>query len=280
MNKTDQFTAIVLAADRAAGDPVAAKTGMACKAFAPIYGTPMIIRVLDALEASNMVKTIIICGPPKSAIPGCPELERRIASGRVIWLPNLDSPSRSADSGLMHIDQNAPVLLTTADHALLTSSIVRYFLGESQKVDSDATVGVVKYEDIAAAFPGVKRTVIRLRDGGVCGCNLYAFLNPRGRGLVSFWQRAEDLRKRPEKLIAQTFGLTPVLLYLFGLLTLDRGLKAVLAKTGIKVQPVFLPFPQAGVDVDKVEDMLLVESVLAGAVTLAQKKTDSPDQFP
>lgn len=280
MNKADQFTAIVLAADRAAGDPVAAKTGMACKAFAPIHGTPMIIRVLDALEASNMVKMIIICGPPKSAIPGCPELERRIASGRVIWLPNLDSPSRSADSGLTHVDQNAPVLLTTADHALLTSSIVRYFLGESQKADSDATVGVVKYEDVAAAFPGVKRTVIRLRDGGVCGCNLYAFLNPRGRGLVSFWQRAEDLRKRPGQLIAQTFGFTAVFLYLFGLLTLDRGLKAVSAKTGIKVQPVFLPFPQAGVDVDKVEDMLLVESVLAGAVTLAQEKTDSPDQFP
>ncbi|MEP7370976.1 MAG: nucleotidyltransferase family protein [Nitrosospira sp.] len=280
MNKTDQFTAIVLAADRTAGDPVAAKTGMACKAFAPIYGTPMIIRVLDALEASDMVKTIIVCGPPKSAIPGCPELERRIASGRVIWLPNLDSPSRSANSGLTHIDQNAPVLLTTADHALLTSSIVRYFLGESQKADSDATVGVVKYEDVAAAFPGVKRTVIRLRDGGVCGCNLYAFLNPRGRGLVSFWQRAEDLRKRPWLLIGQTFGLMAVFLYLLGLLTLDRGLKAVLAKTGIGVQPVFLPFPQAGVDVDKVEDMLLVESVLAGAVPLAQEKTDSPDQLP
>lgn len=280
MNKTDQFTAIVLAADRTTGDPVAAKAGMACKAFAPICGTPMIIRVLDALEASDMVKTIIVCGPPKSAIPGCPELERRIASRRVIWLPNLDSPSRSADSGLMHIDQNAPVLLTTADHALLTSSIVRYFLGESQKADSDATVGVVKYEVVAAAFPGVKRTVIRLRDGGVCGCNLYAFLNPRGRGLVSFWQRAEDLRKRPGQLIAQTFGLTAVFLYLFGLLTLDRGLKAVSAKTGIRVQPVFLPFPQAGVDVDKVEDMLLVESVLAGAVPLAQEKADSPDPFP
>lgn len=279
MNKVDQFTAIVLAADRTAGDPVAAETGVACKAFAPIHGTPMIIRVLDALEASDRVKTIIVCGPPKSALPGCPELERRIASRRVIWLPNLDSPSRSADSGLTHIDQNSPVLLTTADHALLTSSIVRYFLDESQKSGSDATVGVVKYEDVAAAFPGVKRTVIRLQDGGVCGCNLYAFLNPRGRGLVSFWQRAEDLRKHPGQLIAQTFGLMAVFLYLFGLLTLARGLKAVSAKTGIKVQPVFLPFPQAGVDVDKVEDMLLVESVLAGAVPLAQEKTDSPGRL-
>src|SRR5687768_5186105 len=277
MNKTDQFTAVVLAADRTANDPIAVKTGMACKAIAPVGGTPMIIRVLDALEASGMVKAIVICGPPKSVLPDCPELEKRIECGRVLWLPNLDSPSRSANSGLAQIDQGAPVLLTTADHALLTPSIVRYFLSKSQAGGSDATVGVVRHEDVAAAFPGVKRTVIRLRDGGVCGCNLYAFLNQDGRGLVSFWQRAEDLRKQPWRLIGQTFGVTTVLFYLLGLLTIDKGLNAVRAKTGIRVQPVFLPYPQAGVDVDKVEDMLLVESVLAGEVSLAQKRTDPHD---
>ena len=116
----------------------------------------MIIRVLDALEASGMVKTIVVCGPPAAMLPDCPELEERIRCGRVIWLPNLDSPSRSANSGLAQIDQHAPVLLTTADHALLTPSIVQYFLSKSQAADSDAAVGVVKYEDVAAAFPGVE----------------------------------------------------------------------------------------------------------------------------
>ena len=91
------------------------------------------------------------------------------------------------------------------------------------------------------------------------------FLILGAAGLVSFWQRAEDLRKRPWQLIAQTFGPMAVLLYLLGLLTIDKGLETVTAKTGIKVQPVFLPYPQAGVDVDKVEDLLLAESVLVGA---------------
>jgi hypothetical protein len=40
-------------------------------------------------------------------------------------------------------------------------------------------------------------------------------------------------------------------------------LKTVTARTGIKVSPVFLPYPQAGIDVDKVADLLLVESILA-----------------
>lgn len=280
MNKTDQFTAVVLAADRTANDPISVETGAACKAFAPVGGTPMIVRVLDALEASGMVKTIVLCGPPKSLLPDCPELEERIRTGRAVWLPNLNSPSRSANSALAQIDQQAQVLLTTADHALLTPAIVQYFLRKSQSSDSDATVGVVKHEEVAAAFPGAKRTVIKLRDGGVCGCNLYAFLNPRGRGLVSFWQRAEDLRKRPWRLIAETFGFVTVFYYLLGILTVERGLNTVAAKTGIRVAPVFLPYPEAGVDVDKVEDMLLAESVVAATASVSGVGTDLRDRTP
>ncbi|MBA4142276.1 MAG: NTP transferase domain-containing protein [Nitrosospira sp.] len=275
MGKTDQFIAVVLAADRTGSDPVANETGVACKAIAPVCGTPMIIRVLDALEASGMVKTTVICGPPEYVIPSCPELAQRVACGRVVWVPNLDSPSRSANSALAQLEQHSPILLTTADHALLTPAIVRHFLSRSQAADADATVGVVKFEDVATAFPGVKRTVIRLRDGGVCGCNLYAFLNYRGRGLVSFWQRAEELRKRPWLLIARTFGPLAVLSYLLGFLTMNRALNTVSARTGIKVHPVFLPYPQAGVDVDKVEDLLLAESVLARAAPPAGEQADS-----
>src|SRR6185312_14437859 len=109
MKKNDLFTAVVLAADRTARDPISVETGAPCKAFARVGGIPMIIRVLDALEASSMVKSIILCGPPKSLLPACPELEERIRSGRVIWLPNLDSPSRSAYSGLSQVNQEDPV---------------------------------------------------------------------------------------------------------------------------------------------------------------------------
>ncbi|WP_083566086.1 nucleotidyltransferase family protein [Nitrosovibrio sp. Nv17] len=263
MNAASRFTAIVLAADRTGRDPVATAAGMACKAIVPIAGVPMVIRVLDALEDSGEVDAIILCGPPPSAIADCPELERRIGSGRVTWVPNLDSPSRSADSGLAQCDADTPVLLTTADHALLSPAIVRHFLHAARLAQTDAAVGVVRHEDVAAAFPGVGRTVIRLGDGGICGCNLYAFLNPRGRGLVAFWQQAEDLRKQPWRLIAQVFGLRMVLSYVLGRLTLGKALHRVSARTGIRVQPVFLPYPQAGIDVDKVEDMRLATSVLA-----------------
>ena len=256
-----QFTALVLAADRTNKDPITQHTGAACKAFAPVDGIPMIIRVLDTLAACDLVTTIILCGPPESLHTHCPELKRRIASGQVIWIPNLDSPSRSAESGLRQIPSDTPVLLTTADHALLTPSMVQSFLRDSLATQCDATVGLVRQQDIAAAFPGSRRTVIRLRNGGFCGCNLFTF-NPQGRALVRFWRQAEDLRKHPWRLIAQVLGFKMVLSYLFGFLTLQQGLQAVSEKSGVKIRGVMLDDPRAGVDVDKIEDLVLAESIL------------------
>jgi len=273
MNQTDQFVAVVLAADRTSSDPITQHTGATCKAIAPVGGTPMIIRVLDALEASVLVKAIILCGPPKSVLPDCPELEQRIAAGRVTWLPNLDSPSKSAIKGFEQIDDNTPVLLTTADHALLTPVIVQHFLSKSLSSNSDATVGLVNFDDIAAAFPGAKRTVTKFRDGGYCGCNLFTF-NHHGRELVSIWRQAEDMRKRPWRLIAQILGPWTVLKYLLGRLTLEQAFNAVSVKTAVRAQAIMLPFPEAGVDVDKVDDLLLAESVLSKRTASVSDKNE------
>lgn len=269
--KLEKFVAIVLAADRTANDPVANKSGMVCKAFTPICGVPMIIRVLDALAASGMIEKIILCGPPESSLSACPELEQRIGSGYVTWVSNLDSPSRSANRGLEHIDKETPVFLTTADHALLTPEIVKYFLCESSKADSDATVGLVEHENVMTAFPGTRRTVIRLRDGNFCGCNLYAFLNYRGRDLVPFWKRAEDLRKQPWRLVGEILGPIAILLYLLRISKLDQALNAVSAKAGVRSQAVIIPYANAGVDVDKAEDIALVESALEKEVLISRE---------
>jgi CTP:molybdopterin cytidylyltransferase MocA len=261
VNQETSYAAVVLAADRTTNDAVASKAGVTCKAFAPVGGTPMIIRVLDALAATHMSQPTLLCGPPKALLPQCPELVRRIESGQVTWIANEPSPSRSAEKGLARVDEQTRVLLTTADHALLTPEIVRYFLRASSAADCDVTVGVIDHEIIKAAFPKRKKTVIRLRDGDFCGCNLYTF-NHQGRELISFWRRAEDQRKQPWRLIARVLGWRAVLSYLFGYLTLTQELKNISARTGVRIQAIRLPFAEAGIDVDKADDLLLVESHL------------------
>ncbi len=256
-----KYAAVVLSADRTANDPITLHTGAACKAFAPIGDSPMIMRVLDALSASSLVGPIVLCGPSRSLLDDCPPLKKRIESGEITWLPNKDSPSRSAAHGLNYLPADMPALLTTADHALLTPHIVQYFLSASNKAESDATVGLVTEEQMTAAFPGSKRTVFHLQNGGFCGCNLFTF-NPRGRALVKFWGQVEDLRKKPWRLIAQIVGPGIVLSYLFRQLSLEKALNILATKSGVRTKSIFLPDARAGIDVDKVADLMLAESII------------------
>jgi len=54
-----------------------------------------------------------------------------------------------------------------------------------------------------------------------------------------------------------------VVRYLLGRLTLEQALAGLSRRMQLKVVVVQMPFAEAAVDVDKVEDWLLVESVLA-----------------
>lgn len=266
MSNSSQFAALVLAADRGNQDAVARYAGTVCKAYAPIAGRPMVIRVLDALEKSRKIESVLLCGPPRSLLSSCEVLKLRIDNKQVGWVENRDSPARSAAYGAAQINPQRQILLTTADHALLTPEIVDYFLQASSDLACDVTVGVVRYETVKNRYGNAKRTVLRLQDGGYCGCNLFT-LNTQGRVLADFWQQAEALRKRPWKLISRILGWRAVWSYLLGRLTLDQALQQISMRTGVRVRPVILPFPEAGIDVDKVEDLQLVESILTQSGT-------------
>ena len=120
----NKFVAIVLAGDRTDSDPVAAHSDVPCKAIASINGRPMILRVLDALCESDVIKSIVLCGPPEAGLQACPELVARIEQENIRWLENLGSPCQSVSAALDIVPDNEKVLLTTADHALLNAEIV------------------------------------------------------------------------------------------------------------------------------------------------------------
>jgi GTP:adenosylcobinamide-phosphate guanylyltransferase len=243
----------VLAADRTASDPVAQAAGVPCKALAPVGGIPMVIRVLDALGASHEVGSRIVCGPPPAALARADSLRHLIASGDVAWVENRSSPSASASEAMATVPAAAPMLVTTADHALLTPAIVDYFCVAARARSGDVAVAVAPYEAVATAYPGMRRTAVRLRDGAYCGCNLFAFSTSRGRAAAAFWRTVEHERKRPWRLMS-ALGWSTVARYSLGLLSLEEALGRVSRRLGLGIDAIVLPFPQAAVDVDSVDD--------------------------
>ncbi len=261
-NPQPKFTAVVLAADRGPDDPVTKAAGVRCKSLTPVGGTPMVFRVLDALTASQVVNTYILCGPPKSVVDQEPDLGNLIASGRIKWFENQATPSSSAFHVLQTLPNETPVLLTTADHALLSARIVDYFCSEAQATDCDVVAGIARHEAVKATYPQTRRTATHLEDGAYCGCNLFAFLTPRARLAADFWRRVENQRKNPLRVI-RVLGWSAVARYLMGWLSLNEALDRMSRRLGFKAGAVVLPCPEAAVDVDSVSDLKLVETIVS-----------------
>ena len=128
MNRTAKtFTGVVLAADRGPDDPVARTAGAPCKAFVPLGGRPMVLRVLDTLAGAREVDSLVVCGPSEALLPQEPELLSRITAGKIRWIPPQATPSESTYHVLEALSPDAPVLVTTADHAFLTAEVVDFF---------------------------------------------------------------------------------------------------------------------------------------------------------
>jgi GTP:adenosylcobinamide-phosphate guanylyltransferase len=256
------FTAIILAGARPTGDPVAEAAGVPCKAFIPVGGRPMVLRVLDALDASRQIGTRILCGPPQESIEQQPDLKARIAEGRLKWVAGQSTPSLSTHHVLQSLSDNTPVLVTTADHALLSTQIIDYFCTEALKAGCDVAVGLASYRKVISAFPETRRTALKFRDGSYCGCNLFGFLNPQSYRAAQFWRRIEQERKNPLKMM-RILGWRPVLRYLVGKMSLNDALGYLSKQMGLRAGAVMLPFPEAAVDVDTVEDWKFVQSLIA-----------------
>jgi GTP:adenosylcobinamide-phosphate guanylyltransferase len=256
-----RFSALVLAGDRNANDPVAALGNAGCKALTPVNGVPMLHRVVSALQSSDLIKDITLVGPSRSLLDRDPFMQALLSADAITALEPAVSPSASALMGLEHIPTR-PVFVTTADHALLRREIVDYFLEHSLASGCDVTVAVTPLATVMAMFPDNRRTAIKLQGGPYCGSNMFAFMTPESEKLAAFWRNVEQQRKNPRKVIASALGFTATLRYLLGTLSLDQAMQRISRTVGLRIGAVVMPYAEAAVDIDSVSDHRLVEQTL------------------
>ncbi len=255
-------TALILAGARSGRDPVADATGVPIKVLANVGGVPMVERVLSTLEVSNLVEQRVLCGPSRQIVEQQPVLHDLVKQNVIRWVAPQQGPSSSVKHFIEQSPQDLPLLVTTADHALLSVEMVEYFLQQANQTQADVAVALVPYAVVSEAYPASKRTVIRFKGGGYCGCNMFLLRTSSAERLVEFWKQVEQERKRPIRLIRR-LGWRMLLQYVLGKLTLSDALSALGQRMEVSIQEVILPFPEAAVDVDTVEDLALVEQILA-----------------
>ncbi|MDM8011809.1 MAG: nucleotidyltransferase family protein [Parasphingorhabdus sp.] len=252
------WTAVIMAGQRPEGDPMAAYCNVRYKALIPIAGRSMLERVTRALLASAHVGRIIIMAQAPDALKA--GLDADLADNeRIGFAQSNDGLAASIHKIAGSAIAPWPVLVTTADNALLTREMIDYFL--QAHAGEDVAVGVVERRTMLAAYPAARRTWLKFRGGAYSGANLFALHNEAARPALALWSTVEKDRKKGWKIFAQ-FG--PWLL----LRALSRtiGFQDAMAKAGqrlsLQAAPVVLPFPESAIDVDKPADLELVTRIL------------------
>ena len=248
------YTAIVLAGSRPGRDAFAEGHGTDLKALIPVGGEPMVRRPVRALLASESVgKVLVLSQAPKRIGAVLPEGAEVAGSQGTIAATILALCENPATEW--------PLLVTTADHALLDTATVDEFCNAA--AGADIAIGVVERAALMRRLPGTRRTWVKFRGGAYTGANLFALRSPAVAPALHLWRLVEQDRKKGWRLLLM-FGPATLLGAGLRLLTLDNVLARAGRKLGLTIKAVRLSNPLAGVDVDKSDDHALAEAILDG----------------
>lgn len=249
------WTAVVLAGSRPGIDSFAQAHGTDLKALIPVAGVPMVARPVEALLADPSFRDIrVLTQHPDRIAAVLPRDERlRVqASGATI--------AATLESLCQDRSVHWPVLVTTADHALLDGAMIGQF--RRQAAGKDIAIAVVERGNLLGSLPQSRRTWLRFRGGAYSGANLFALGGPQVLPAIRLWRDIEQDRKKGARLL---LGVGPGLLLgaLLRIRTLDQSLAAIGRRLGLTMSAIEMQDPLAAVDVDKPDDHALVEAILA-----------------
>jgi GTP:adenosylcobinamide-phosphate guanylyltransferase len=251
-----RWGAILLAGSRPQGDPFARAMGVEHKALIAVGGEPMLARPLRALLAIGDIGSVLVLTQDPDDLRACLPADERVELGAS------QGTIAATLAGLMACrTAQFPMLVTTADHALLNESMITEFI--SKAAGADLAVGVVEKAPLMARFPQAKRTWLNFRGGSYSGANLFALGSIRALAAIELWRSVEQDRKTGWRVLA---ALGPALLLgaLLRVRTVHQSAAAIGRRLGIAIRVVEMSDALAAIDVDKPEDHALVEAILEG----------------
>ena len=246
----------MLAGSRPGRDAFAESHGTDLKVLIPVGGVPMVARPAAALlSAPEIGEVRVLTQQPErvgAVLPSDPRL-RIETSGATI--------AATLEAILADPATRFPLLVTTADHALLDEEMIGDFCAKS--AGADLGIGLVEKAALDALLPQTRRTWIRFRGGAYSGANLFAFGSRDAARAVALWRSVEQDRKKGWRMIA---ALGPALLLgsVLRLRTLDQTLASIGRRLDLTIRKVELANPLAAVDVDKPADHALVTAIIEG----------------
>lgn len=254
-----RWTAILLAGQRPGGDPLAEHCGEKYKALIHVAGQSMLKRVSDALLGSTLIgRVVILAQEPDALLNG--DTVDLADDPRVFMASSNDGIATSIAAVAGTEAAPWPLLVTTADHALLTTDMVDAFLTDAGF--NDIAIGVGDRQVVEARYPMTQRTWLKFKDGHFSGANLFTLRRENTLAALDLWATIEQDRKKSWKIIS-SFGPRLLFRALTRSIAFEEAVSRAGKRLGVAATPVVLTQPEAAIDVDKPSDLALAEHILS-----------------
>jgi GTP:adenosylcobinamide-phosphate guanylyltransferase len=251
--KRPGFSAIALAGGSLEPDFRRAGYAVANKAYLPVGGRLMIVRVLSALRAANNVSDIRVVTQPQllDQVPGI----RALCDAVVTPGPDLIG---SVMAGLEGQSDERRVLVCATDLPLLTAQAIDAFADLADQTPCDVGYGFVSRSVHDQRYPGVRHTWVRLREGTFCGGGVSVMRAGAAKKIQAALRRFTDARKSPLKMAA-LFSPRLAFRLLRGGVSIAELEEQANRLTGLVCRGILCPFPEVAVNVDRLADLAEVE---------------------
>ena len=257
-----KWTALVLAGQRPGIDDLAAANGQSFKALIPVAGQSMLGRVIAALDACERIgRIVIVAQAPELLLSG--DTAQLMGNPKIRLAASTDGIAASIATIAGQEIAPWPVLVTTADHALLTPEMVEEFLDacDGDARDADLAIAFGERRIVEAGYPATRRTWLKFSDGYYSGANLFALRGVKVLPALKLWSGVEQERKKGLAVISQ-FGPWLLLRALTRTITFPQAFAQAGLRLGLAARPIVMSQAEAVIDVDKPADLVLAEEIL------------------
>lgn len=247
-----QVDAIVLAGARNDGKLLEISS-CEFEALIPINNRPMIQYVISALQESTKIRDIVVVGH----LALKPYLQENI-----VLLECGKSMSENIKIGIDYLESKNHVLIITSDIPMITREAVDDFIDRCSEQAGDLFYPVITKEVNDQAYPGVKRTYVKLKDGTFTGGNFVLMAPNVIDDCYMMIQRVVALRKKPVR-ISRMLGFRFIIKLALRRLTISEIEKRVENMFGLQALAIISFYPEIGTDIDKPSDWEIARRVLS-----------------
>lgn len=251
---------IVLAGRAQRGnDPLAQRFGTSHKCLIPLAGRPLIAHVLQTAAIHPAVESLAV-SVEREAFDGLFDVLSQLPGRGIVKL--VEARSNIVESVMAAAEGwDGAILVTTADHALLTSTSIDAMTQALER--HELAVALSPRAAVLAAQPDYAHPFHVFADGALASCNLYAAAGPEALAAVEVFRGGGRFAGNPWAVL-RAFGLVNLVLLACRAIGLDDAMRRLSLRLGLRIAPVVLEDGTQAIDVDDEASHALAENLLRG----------------